>query len=231
MPRAKNPPSTGSKAKRGAAMPSTSLEALASEAEFKGREWQENADADPRPRQPGRLLSAPERELGRRIQQTREAKRITQGDLSLLTKGLDDEEKGISRAVISLYEAGTNRPSPKEIRLLCEALQVTPNFLIYGDEHPFDESSHDYERFGTIARRHDPEGYAWVAYVMSSIHHNHYDAVMKLVLDLARGWDKSFDEGLQEKANQQLLAMSAELQQRLERRGKQQKPPSVKKKS
>ncbi len=135
---------------------------------------------------------------------------MTQGELSQLTKSLDEEDKGISRAVISLYEAGTNRPSPKEIRLLCEALQITPNFLIYGVEDPFDDVR-NYERLGTIGRRGDPEAYAWVAYVMSHIHHNHYDAVMKLVLDLARAWDKTFDQGIQEKANAQLLAMADEL--------------------
>lgn len=142
--------------------------------------------------------------------------RLTQGELATLTASLDADEKGLSRAVISLYESGKNRPSPKEIRLLCEALKITPNYLIYGDEHPFDTLA-DYERLGTHAR-HDPEGFAWMAYIMSTIHHNHYDAVMKLVLDLARGWNKSFDQGLQERANTRLLEVAEQLRMRLDDR-------------
>lgn len=142
---------------------------------------------------------------------------MTQGDLAVLTASLDSDEKGISRAVISLYEKGTNRPSPRELRLLCEALQLTPNYLIYGTDHPF-EGGAEYERLGTIARRATPEGYAWTAYIMSEIHHNHYDAVMKLVLDLARGWDKSFDQGLQERANEKMLRMASQLRDRTQDR-------------
>lgn len=138
---------------------------------------------------------------------------LTQGDLANLTKSLDAEDRGVSRAVLSLYEAGTNRPSPREIRLLCEALRVTPNYLIYGDEAPFHESN-DYARLGTAARD-TPEGFAWMAYVMATAHHNHYDAVMKLLLDLARGWNKKFDQGMQEKANDMLIEMTAKLQQKL----------------
>lgn len=178
-------------------------------------------------RQPGRLNNAPELKIGTRIQETRESLRMTQGELAQLTKSLDSEEKGISRAVISLYEAGTNRPSPREIRLLCEALKVTPNYLIYGDERPFDSVA-DYARLGTISRRSDPEGYAWVAYVMSIIHHNHYDAVMKLVLDLARGWNKEFDQGLQEKANAEFLRLADEMKTRLAERARLTKSPKTK---
>lgn len=193
------------------------LDKLIEEAEFVDRASAE--DRIVKKRQPGRLDTAPELKIGTRIQETRESLRMTQGELADLTKSLDSDEKGISRAVISLYEAGTNRPSPREIRLLCEALQVTPNYLIYGDERPFDATS-NYARLGTISRRSDPEGYAWVAYVMSVIHHNHYDAVMKLVLDLARGWNKEFDQGLQEKANAEFLRLADELKSRLAERAR-----------
>jgi transcriptional regulator with XRE-family HTH domain len=45
---------------------------------------------------------------------------------------------GISRPVLFGYEAGRTRPGAKEIRLLCDALKVTPNRLIYGsDDSPF----------------------------------------------------------------------------------------------
>lgn len=209
--------------------PVPSLEALARETEFWNRQRAEDVEGVEQPsNQPGRFMYPPEDGLGGRIKETREFKHITQGDLATLTLSLDSEEKGISRAVISLYEKGTNRPSPREIRLLCEALKVTPNYLIYGDEEPFTPLS-DYSRLGTISRRSDPEGYAWVAYVMSIIHHNHYDAVMKLILDLARGWDKSFDQGLQEKANAEFLRQAETLQARIKERGKTSKAKLVKK--
>ena len=113
------------------------FESLAVEADFVDRQAKENENYAPS-RQPGRLSNAPERDLGIRLRETRELKHITQGELATLTVNLDAEDKGVSRAVISLYEKGVNRPSPKELRLLCEALRVTPNFLIYGDEHPFE---------------------------------------------------------------------------------------------
>lgn len=177
-------------------------------------------------RQPGRLRAHPEKDLGARLRETRESKFLTQGELADLTKSLDSEEKGISRAVISLYEKGTNRPSPTELRMLCEALRITPNYLIYGDEDPFNESNEHY-RLGT-RDRHDPEGYAWLAYVMAHIHHNHYDAVMKLVLDLARGWNKNFDQGIQEHANAAFIEKAQQLQALLAARELQAAPPKKK---
>jgi transcriptional regulator with XRE-family HTH domain len=164
----------------------------------------------PRDRQAGRFVNAPENDLGDRIQATRKSKNLTQGDLADLTKSLDSEEKGISRAVLSLYESGTNRPSPREIRLLCEALTITPNYLIYGDNAPFHESN-DYQRYGVLYRS-TPEVYAWMAYVLASSHLNHSEAVMRLLLDLARATNKKFDQGAQEKANQMLLDMASKLQ-------------------
>lgn len=193
---------------------SSALNALDKDIEYLERVGEEEIAFNPA-RQPGRLNTAPENDLGKRLHETRESMRLTQGDLANLTKSLDADEKGISRAVISLYEAGTNRPSPREIRLLCESLRVTPNYLIYGDDNPFDELS-DYERLGTLTRK-DPEGFAWMAYVMSIIHHNHYDAVMKLVLDLARGFNTGFDQGIQEKANANLIKMAKQLQEQLEK--------------
>lgn len=196
---------------------------------FMARQIDEEHREEPGPpAQPGRLRNPPEADLGARIRDARETKFITQGELADLTKSLDADEKGISRAVISLYEKGVNRPSPKELRLLCEALRVTPNHLIYGDEHPFD-TLQEYERLGTLDRK-TPEGYAWLAYIMANIHHNHYDAVMKLVLDLERGWNKQFDIGLQDRANAEFLVKAEELKRRLELRAaeKAEKPKSIK---
>lgn len=47
------------------------------------------------------------------------------------------ELTGISPAVLYGYEAGKTRPGAREIALLCKALKVTPNALLFGKEDPF----------------------------------------------------------------------------------------------
>lgn len=46
----------------------------------------------------------------------------------------DPEGRGISRTAIIAYEQGTSKPGIRELRLLCEVLHVTPNWLIYGTD-------------------------------------------------------------------------------------------------
>lgn len=43
---------------------------------------------------------------------------------------------GISRSVLFGYENGRTKPGAREIRLLCDALKVSPNRLIYGSDDP-----------------------------------------------------------------------------------------------
>jgi len=64
------------------------------------------------------------------IKRAREAKELTISDLSRLT--------GISRPVLLGYEAGRTRPGSREIRLIAQALKVTPNRLLFGNEEPFE---------------------------------------------------------------------------------------------
>ena len=45
---------------------------------------------------------------------------------------------GISRTVLIGYEKGRTKPGARELRLICDALAVTPNRLIYGMEAPFE---------------------------------------------------------------------------------------------
>ena len=47
---------------------------------------------------------------------------------------------GISRVSLIDYEAGRGAPGLRYIWLLCRALRVTPNKLIFGAEHPFSGS-------------------------------------------------------------------------------------------
>lgn len=71
--------------------------------------------------------------MGRRIQTARNHYKLSVEALSRLTKTLDTHEgKGISPPSIARYESGANQPGGRELRLLCEALAVTADWLIYG---------------------------------------------------------------------------------------------------
>lgn len=80
----------------------------------------------------------PELELGARLAKLREAMDWSQEQLSQATKLNDATGAGISRAVISMYERGKNRPSTRELRILCDTLRVTPSELLYGSATPFE---------------------------------------------------------------------------------------------
>src|SRR6185436_9503453 len=43
----------------------------------------------------------------------------------------------ISRTVLIGYETGRTVTGAREIRLLCDALKITPNRLLYGKDEPF----------------------------------------------------------------------------------------------
>lgn len=70
--------------------------------------------------------------IGIRLKAAREAKGMSQSDLHTKT--------GLSRTVLINYEAGRHKPGTRELRLLCDALEVSPNHLIYGTEEPHSQS-------------------------------------------------------------------------------------------
>lgn len=75
-------------------------------------------------------------EIGRRISQARSGLGLSQQGVSTRSAMLDPDRMGISRATLSLYETGTNKPGAREILLLCEVLSVSPNWLLFGSESP-----------------------------------------------------------------------------------------------
>lgn len=78
----------------------------------------------------------PEQGIGDRIRMKRA--KIEGGlsveDLSRVCKEFDHEDKGISRLALSRYEAGKFMPGARELRILCDALGVSPNWLLLGTE-------------------------------------------------------------------------------------------------
>lgn len=62
--------------------------------------------------------------------------------------GLTQDELGqridMERRQVARYEAGTHAPSVVNLRRICDALRVSPNFMLYGTEEPFKvESAYD----------------------------------------------------------------------------------------
>src|SRR3546814_4572571 len=70
----------------------------------------------------------PDDGIGLRIKSAREARKLSQIDMHNRT--------GLSRTVLINYEAGRHKPSAREIKLICDALEISPNYLIYGTEEP-----------------------------------------------------------------------------------------------
>lgn len=190
------------------------LEALASQAELLDREIAE--DVIHRKHPPiGISDQEPELELGQRLQEAREASKLTQGELAELTKQADSEGKGISRAVLSFYETGKSRPSPRELRMLCESLRVSPSQLIYGTDDPF-ENLADYARYEGFSTT-DPEFFAMLTYAFSKQHHHIRLAIMRIMNSMLMGWDKSWTANTEE-ANRQFLEMADALRNLLAKR-------------
>ncbi|OIQ92425.1 transcriptional repressor DicA [mine drainage metagenome] len=76
------------------------------------------------------------REIGKRILEARTGLGWSQQALHTRSKWHGQDDMGISRAVLSLYETGVNKPGAREICILCETLKVTPNWLLFGSDSP-----------------------------------------------------------------------------------------------
>ena len=75
----------------------------------------------------------PEDGIGQRIAQKRLLKGLNHDGLAKLTKLMDQPSSmGISRTTIRGYELDISKPGTRELRLLSQALETTPNWLIYG---------------------------------------------------------------------------------------------------
>lgn len=82
---------------------------------------------------PAAFGEPPESMIGRRLQAARTHYKLSVEALSRLTKSFDPHDgKGISPPSLARYESGTNHPGARELRLLCEALAVSADWLLYG---------------------------------------------------------------------------------------------------
>lgn len=122
----------------------------------------------------------PENDFGMRLEFQRRANSFTQEQLANLTKKADKLGKGLSRSTISLYELGINRPGVKEIRLLCEVLRISPSYLIYGDEHPFQQTV-NLTHFDGVANS-KPEYFARMVYCLWRLDPFYTFPIMQMVM-------------------------------------------------
>lgn len=191
------------------------LESLRKEAELHDREV---AEAEPDRRPLGFRLAdpAPERGMGQRIQDARRQAGMTQKELAERTKLLDSEGEGISRGALSLYEIGKNSPPSKEFRLLCEALKISPNKLIYGTEDPFDDFA-DRARY-RFTSASGPVLFAHMVYRFSRLHHHHRLSLLKLIEGLLFAENRKFEADEAEQAEEEFLKMAEELKVQRARR-------------
>lgn len=178
-----------------------------------------DAEATKTPYAHGVLQSEPEQEFGRRLQELRESRDMTQSQLAERTKEHDVTGKGLSRSVISLYESGTNRPGLRELRILSEVFRTNPAYLIYGTEDPFD-SFLQRHRNG-FYRTSDPEFLAILTYAFSRLHPHHRQSIMELMNGLILGWEKQSVYELAADANAQFLKAADQLRATLSARDKQ----------
>ncbi|CDG86162.1 helix-turn-helix family protein [Janthinobacterium agaricidamnosum NBRC 102515 = DSM 9628] len=122
---------------------------------------------------------APEDGIGDRIRSAREGRGLSQTALAARTKMVDQAGKGVARTVLVGYESGNFRPGAREIRLLCQALSVTPNWLLMGDELASDQASLE------LVRRRDWRAAVRLAMAISILKTHERSAFQSLVLSLA----------------------------------------------
>lgn len=196
------------------------LAALKTETDLLSREAAEDR-ANTTPGTIGYRTDEPEQDLGNRLQNARRMAGLTQGKLSERTKLADSKGEGVSRAVISLYENGGSRPGPRELRMLCEVLRVSPSYLIYDSEDPFDRES-DYSRYYGWGKS-EAELQAYLTYAFGRLHGHPRFAILELMLAVLRGWEKDFDDKAHAEAVPAFLRLADELRLEMAERTRKKK--------
>lgn len=81
---------------------------------------------------------APEHGIGDRIKEARQrpAYDLSVEALSRLCRESDGEGQGITPTTLLRYEQGKVFPGAREIRILCDALDVSADWLLFGVENP-----------------------------------------------------------------------------------------------
>lgn len=77
-------------------------------------------------------VAVPESDFSKRLTSLRESKGLRHDSLSELSKLVDPQRRGIARTTLRGYEWGIYKPGIRELRILSQALGVSPTLLIFG---------------------------------------------------------------------------------------------------
>lgn len=88
-------------------------------------------------------LEPPESLFGARLKYARDELKLNIEGLARLTKEFDAQGQGISPTSISRYETAGNLPGLREFRILCDALDVPPQWLLYGHVSNAEGGAHE----------------------------------------------------------------------------------------
>ena len=132
----------------------------------------------------GPILSGLAAELKRAIERSG----LSHSELHALT--------GISRTVIIGYANGRRKPGARELRLLCDALKITPNRLLYGTEKPFHSEQNPLRQFGITS---DALAAVRLALILQMLPGDEQTALLTLVHGLleARYGKQKFQEAIE----------------------------------
>jgi len=133
---------------------------------------------------PHNLPPSADDDVSGRLKLARDNRGFTQIAVANRTKMVDPEKKGVSRTAIVGYEQGTSKPGLREIRLLCEVLKVSPNWLIFGTE---DAAVATQASMELLPRGSDAalDGILRTAVVLLALKGHERDAIQSLALSLA----------------------------------------------
>jgi len=123
----------------------------------------------------------PEDGIGSRIRSARESKGFSQTAVATRSKLVDPNQRGIARTVLVGYESGQFKPGAREIRILCEVLAVTPNWLIYGEDSGYGVKQASME----AVRKNDIISAFRIALAISVLKTHERGAFSSLVLSMA----------------------------------------------
>lgn len=145
----------------------------------------------------GKGLPSPDDAIGRRIRNVREERQLNVSQLAELTKNVSGDGKGLSRAVIAGYENGDYKPGTRELRILCSALNVSPNWLVFGQE----QLSNPATSIGSLLDDELPEmGIAKLLFILTSLSEEEFHAVATLLVAFAKR-DKALKAALSNEAD------------------------------
>jgi transcriptional regulator with XRE-family HTH domain len=145
----------------------------------------------------GKGLPSPDDAIGTRIREKRDERQLNVSQLAERTKEVSPDGKGLSRAVIAGYENGSYKPGTRELRILCSALEVSPNWLVFGRERLSEQPS----QLEMLTDETLPEmGLAKLFYILTSLQEEDFNAVATILLSLAKQ-DKAIKAGLTKEAD------------------------------